>query len=53
MYGLRTCVLYFQGFWDSSSLRYFLGINGLPVIVLLLCVVRTLFCIGLGGLWDI
>jgi len=44
MYGLRTEVQLFQGFWDSSSFRYLVGVNGLPLIWYLLCVDRSLFC---------
>ena len=53
MYGLRTDVHLFQGFWDCSSFRYFVGVNGMPLIWFLLYVDRSLFCNTLGGvLWS-
>ena len=50
MYGLCTIVFVFQGFWDS--LRYLVGINGLPLIWDLLSVDCFLFCnTSLGGVF--
>jgi hypothetical protein len=40
MYRLRTVVTVFRGFWDS--LRYLVGVNGLPLIWDLLCVDHSL-----------
>ena len=48
MYGLRPTVTALQGLW--GSLRYWVGINGMPLIWDLLCVDRSLFCnTPLGG----
>jgi hypothetical protein len=51
MYGLRTDVHFLQGFWDSSAFRYFVGVNCLPVIVVVVWVDRSLLCVTVGGLW--
>ena len=51
MYGLRTDVHFRQGFWDSSVFRYFVGINCLPVIVVVVWVDRSLLCVIVDGLW--
>jgi len=51
MYGFRTDVHFPEGFWDSSALRYFVGVNCLPVILVVLFVDRPLLCITMGGLW--
>jgi hypothetical protein len=51
MYELRTDVHFLQGFWDSSVFRYFVGVNCLPVIVVVIWVDRSLLCVTVGGLW--
>lgn len=48
MYGLRPTVTALRGLWGSR--RYWVGINGMPLIWDLLCVYRSLFCnTSLGG----
>ena len=51
MYGLRTAVHLFHGVRDSSVLRYFVGVNCLPLKFLLVWVAHSLICVNVVGLW--
>ena len=51
MYGLRTAVHLFHGVRGSSVSRYFVGVNCLPMKLLLVWVDRSLICVNVGGLW--
>ena len=51
MYGLRTALHFFHGFWESSISRYFVGVICLPVNVVLVWVDRSLLCVIVVGLW--
>jgi hypothetical protein len=51
LYYLNPCtdVHFLQGFWDSSVFRYFVGVNCLPVIVVV--VSRRHLLKGVASLW--
>ena len=51
MYGLRTAVHLFHGVRGSSVSRYFVGVNYLPIKLLLAWVDRSLICVNVVGLW--
>jgi hypothetical protein len=52
MYGLRTVVHVFHGFRASSgSIRYFVGVNCLPMKLRIVWVDRSLTCVNVVGLW--
>ena len=51
MYGLRTAVRLFHGVRGSSVSRYFVGVNCLPMKLLLVWVDRSLICVNVVGLW--
>ena len=51
MYGLLTDVHFLQGFWDSSMSKYVVGVNCLPVNVVVVWVNRSLLCVNVVGLW--
>ena len=52
MYGLRTVVHLFHGVRVSSvSMRYFVGVNCLPIKLLIVWVDRSLICVNVVGLW--
>jgi hypothetical protein len=53
MYGLCTVVNLFHGIRVSSVLRYFVGVNCLPIKLLLVWVDSSLICVNVvvcGGL---